>query len=386
MLLVRWFGLLLTIWSLQGGATPAYVTSGDGVEQQFRAYRSRLAEFRTSLRVLVAEGAPDLLEELADAPPRAVVYGYQILPSIVDATPGGSGGSVSSFTYSWPTTEGYVDGESEKLARATAGLARVRTTQADRRRQLLVALVDEYRTLVHDQRTVEQYIQYNRFWQQAIAEDRPRFDQLTTLYNSMVSGDPDTVRAIRDVLADPDVPPFVEAELSGDNVVLHVPLYTDIEDADFLERAEAAIEQMWQAADSARTYRVEVELHQVVASEVYGQDAAPDYGEHIDIKAHAARFPPDGAVLTTGAETTHAFVAGHVALGPGEVSARTIAHEFGHLLGFRDGYIRGYRDLGPDGFEIMELTSVFDDIMSAPREGDVQVAHFELILEALGMR
>ena len=75
-----------------------------------------------------------------------------------------------------------------------------------------------------------------------------------------------------------------------------------------------------------------------------------------------------------------------MALGPGEVSARTIAHEFGHLLGFRDGYIRGYRDLGSKGFEIIELTSVFDDIMSAPREGDVQVAHFELILEALGMR
>ena len=56
------------------------------------------------------------------------------------------------------------------------------------------------------------------------------------------------------------------------------------------------------------------------------------------------------------------------------------------MLGFRDGYIRSYRDLGSDGFEIMELTSVFDDIMSAPREGDVQVAHFELILEALGMR
>lgn len=385
MLVVRWFGLLLTIWSLQGGATPAYVTSGDGVEQQFHAYRSRLAEFRTSLRVLVAEGAPDLLEALADAPPRAVVYGYQILPSIVNATPGGSSVSVSSFTYSWPTTEVYVDGESEKLARAAAGLERVRTALAGRRR-LLVALVDEYRTLVHDQRTVEQYIQYNRFWQQAIAEDRPRFDQLTALYNSMVSGDPDSVRAIRDVLANPDVPPFVEAELSVDLVVLHVPLYTDIEDTDFLERAEEAIEQMWQAADSARTYRVEVELRQVVASELYGQDAAPGYGDHIDIKAHAARFPPDGAVLTTGAETTHAFVGGHVALGPGEVSARTIAHEFGHLLGFRDGYIRGYRDLGTDGFEIMELTSVFDDIMSAPREGDVQVAHFELILEALGVR
>jgi hypothetical protein len=72
---------------------------------------------------------------------------------------------VSSFTYSWPATEGYVDGESEKLARAAEGLGRARTARAGGRRQLLVDLVDEYRTLVHDQRTVEQYIQYNRFWQ-----------------------------------------------------------------------------------------------------------------------------------------------------------------------------------------------------------------------------
>ena len=60
-----------------------------------------------------------------------------------------------------------------------------------------------------------------------------------------------------------------------------------------------------------------------------------------------------------------------------------IAHEFGHVLGFRDGYIRGYRDLGETGFEILELTSAFDDIMSAPRQGNVHAVHFKLILDAL---
>jgi hypothetical protein len=34
----------------------------------------------------------------------------------------------------------------------------------------------------------------------------------------------------------------------------------------------------------------------------------------------------------------------------------------------------------------MELTSVFDDIMSAPREGEVQATHFELILNSLGQQ
>jgi hypothetical protein len=30
----------------------------------------------------------------------------------------------------------------------------------------------------------------------------------------------------------------------------------------------------------------------------------------------------------------------------------------------------------------MELTSAFDDIMSAPRDGNVQPAHFKLLLDA----
>ena len=42
------------------------------------------------------------------------------------------------------------------------------------------------------------------------------------------------------------------------------------------------------------------------------------------------------------------------------------------------------RDLGDRGFEILELTSVFDDIMSAPREGHVQAAHFKLLVDAAG--
>ena len=41
------------------------------------------------------------------------------------------------------------------------------------------------------------------------------------------------------------------------------------------------------------------------------------------------------------------------------------AHEFGHILGFKDAYFRGYRDLGADGFEVMEVVADVDDIMGA---------------------
>jgi hypothetical protein len=162
-----------------------------------------------------------------------------------------------------------------------------------------------------------------------------------------------------------------------------VRLYTDIEDEAFLSAAKAAIEEMWQASEAGVQYAVEIDLHRAPASQLYEAGNIPGRGDHLDLQRHAARFPTDGAVLTTGAESTHSFVGRYVALGPGDLSRRTLAHEFGHLLGFRDGYIRGYRDLGDGGFEILELTSSFDDIMTAPRQGRVQAAHFKLILEAL---
>src|SRR3989442_3574899 len=135
------------------------------------------------------------------------------------------------------------------------------------------------------------------------------------------------------------------------------------------------MEDMWRASDGDTTYALQIELKNV--------PPVPQRGDRIDVRTHADRFPEDGAVLTTGAQTTHSLVGRYVALAPGDLSVRTLAHEFGHVLGFRDGYIRGYSDLGEHGFEILELTSVFDDIMSAPREGHVQPAHFKLLVEGV---
>ena len=69
-----------------------------------------------------------------------------------------------------------------------------------------------------------------------------------------------------------------------------------------------------------------------------------------------------------------------MALGPGEISPNVLAHEFGHILGFAGEYLRGYRDLGEDGYEVLEVIPGADDLMAAPGEGKVSRSYFEVLL------
>ena len=383
MALMPMLALLLALQSPQAEDRPSYAREGDRIEQEFLAHRDKLIAFFSTLRELLDEQPPASGVNLPrlqpqDAPPASVGirFGYGVLPRIVEngaaAVP-----PVSVFSYSWPITDGYISGEGVKLDRAEETLRYVVKAPAEARPKLIADLVAEYRRLLNNQRTIDQYIQYNQFWQRSIAQDRVRFDQLTKVYELMKSDDPDIAKAIREVLGKPSVPSFIKIDRSAAprRVLIRVPVYTDIEDKEFLAKAKSAIEDLWQARDDDTLYRVEVEFRQL--------PPLAQLGDHIDVRAHASKFPEDGAILTTGAQTTHSFVGRYIALAPGDLPARTLAHEFGHVLGFRDGYIRGYRDLGEHGFEIMELTSVFDDIMSAPREGHVQVAHFKLLMDAL---
>lgn len=374
-------GLFLTAIPLWSEEPPAYVREGDRVEQQFRGQRDRLNAFFQELRATVqreapAPEAPNLMRQLQNAPPQTNVWGYRMLPRIVDIAQPPT--LISTFSYSWAVTEGYVRGEATKMDQARSDLARIAVVDPSEKLSLLVGLVAQYRDLVKNQRTVDQYIQYNRFWQREIAADRPRFDRLTQVYNMMKSGSPDTADAIRRVLGKPQAPRFLGVRREGSNsVLLQVRIYTDIEDDAYLSQAKSAIEATWRAEESGTKYAIEIDFRKVSLKD------SPQDGEHIDMEKHMARFPGDGGILTTGAQFTYGSVGRAVVLGPGDLAPRTLAHEFGHVLGFPDGYIRGYADLGDRGFEILELTSFFDDIMSAPREGHVQPAHFKLLMESL---
>lgn len=374
--------LAVALWSPQSDEDrPAYAREGDRIEQEFLEHRDRLVTFFSTLRSLMDQQPASVSVNLPrlepqDRPASATQrFGYGVLPRITDGSPGGTP-PVSVFSYSWPITDGYIAGERVKLGQAEDRLRQATTAAGDAKATVIAGLVSEYRTLLANHRTIDQYIQYNQFWQRSIAQDRPRFDQLTKIYDLLKSDEPDIAQAIREVLGKPEVPGFMKVDRSTPGrVIVRVPVYTDIQDDEFLARAKNAIEGLWQAPEGAVAYALNIEFRRVSPL------AQP--GDRVEVREIAERFPRDGAVLMTGAQTTHSLVGRYLALGPGDLSTRTLAHEFGHVLGFRDGYIRGYRDLGEHGFEILELTSVFDDIMSAPREGHVQAAHFKLIIDGL---
>jgi len=385
-----WIGIVLTLAAAQATQTanpPAYVREGDRVEQAFRAYRDRLEKFHTILLTTIQRDIPLLQSELREPPPQPVVYGYQLLPRIVDNA-FGEARPVASFAYSWPITRGYIDGEGIKLDRAEAEMQLAEKYTGVAQSTVILSLIGSYKSLLDNQRVIDQYIEYNRLWQRTIAENRPRYDELTKVYNLVQSADADTAAAIRQVLGQPLVPSAINVVTDDENhrVVLQVPIYTDIENEGFLAQAKSVIEQVWQARDADTSYSVEIEFRKISAAALYEGETVPQRGAHFEVNVHAARFPTGGLVLTTGAEMTNAIVKRYVALGPGDIFKRTLAHEFGHLLGFPDGYLRGYKDLGEMGLEIQELTTVFDDIMSSPRDGTVLPAHFKMIIEAVKQR
>ena len=100
----------------------------------------------------------------------------------------------------------------------------------------------------------------------------------------------------------------------------------------------------------------------------------------MNLKAHTARFPKDGGVLTTGTKSTYAIPRRSIVLGPKTIGTRTLAHEFGHILGFTDRYFRGYRNLESDGYKILEAVPNLFDIMASPGNGQVLRSHFNDLL------
>jgi hypothetical protein len=375
---------------------------GDAVEARYRAYKNRLEQLYGALSGPVKEIGPDLVAALEAARPKVLPHGYQILPKLSPDIPAPKERSrVQSARYSWPLTEQIIEREMEKIRGFDAELEQVSALTATAQRNVYEKLIAAYRQIGEWQPIIDAHVQYNRLWQAAIANDRAGYDRMTALHDAALER-----QAILDALSAADEgptdlperekmiarkiqaatganppPPFLRVEHSDAHLwVIHVPFYTDITDAGFIRAVKNSIENIWRVRDGEDEFRVEIFMTTVSAAGIYGEPRAPEKGEQIDTGKHVALFPGDGAVLTTGAITTHVFGRA-IILGPHDIAPRVLAHEFGHILGFKDVYFRGYKDLGEDGFLVMEVIADPDDIMGAPGIGPVLRRHFERVIE-----
>lgn len=392
----KWLFLLFSIAlsSAVHGQEAPYIVRGRRTDATRAAFAAHYDRVREALADAIRRDAPDLLPTLEPVPPPSAA-GYGRLPRLVDDGRPYAGPSYLLSNFSWSLSDSRlavqedalreVESTSETLAALPTAAARVKA---------LPAVIAGFRRVAEARRALEGNVSYNWFWQRQIALDRPRFDANTKLIDDAQAAAASGGNAGDFVAAGAprSLPPFVRYRLDGPKRhVFSVAVSSDVDEA-FLAHLIRAFEGHWRVEADGEEFAVRVDARHISPEQLYCAApsspacAPPALGAPIDVHAHLARFPADRAVITTGADALHVTGGRALMLTPYDVSPRVLAHEFGHLLGFDDGYVRGYRDLGADGFRILEFVPDMGDIMAAPGAGAVRLRHFRQLLAVASPR
>jgi hypothetical protein len=166
--------------------------------------------------------------------------------------------------------------------------------------------------------------------------------------------------------------------------LLRAPIATDVGDDRFLATFAEAVDTVWNQSQAQRQsgLRIEIEWVRRTPEGLY-PEGAPARGAAIDTTLHRKRFGPGTLVLTTGAVSTYAEDSA-IFLDTDPVTPHLLAHEFAHLLGFADGYLRAFEGSPDDpwGVVIHEITVSPDSLLSAPGHGRVTPEMVRRVLAA----
>ncbi|MEM7305772.1 MAG: hypothetical protein AAF682_03835 [Planctomycetota bacterium] len=395
--------LLLTLPAQDAGGAPGapdrvevpaeWTLALDWLREERDRFSSDLDRARAALLARADREDQALAQELRGKPAPVRERGYRVLPRLlddppqVDVTPRSTSYSLAgiSTAYAW-------------AVRDAAVLARV----ADERpADALGPLVERYERLRKKLKNLDEHISYHAYWQERAVLDNAFFagrnallavvEEWNRLRESGV--DPERSAELRRSWME-QLAPFRPAEglalehTADGALVLPVTVVTDIEDEAFLARFERAVVAAFVESEAARArgFRVELTLRRIPPAELYADGEAPARGAQIDEQAHVARFPEGALVLTTGAKSTHSYVARSIQLGADALPPRTLAHEFGHLLGFSDAYLRAYtgEPRGAFGVTLVEWSGLLGDLMGDSRRGRVSAEMVDVLIEAYG--
>lgn len=404
----------------------AYLDRGQEVTRLFDEYERELDLIFEYLAERVRIIDPAIYRDLQAAQQAKEKNGYQVIPRILPKSkkqPTRKKRPKPNY-FNWPICERAIQEELVKLHDVNVVISSRSVAAGVSERDFLVEQARHFIVLKKTWRKIQRWIKYNRVWQGKVASGRYErwYRDRTEMINQLIlrydlqelldvqddklffekvvaidEFDSDVVREeletrIREKIKSIDyaiwtrtkfnkLPAYVKlVKLSRTKTEFTVPLYTDIVDEEFLSRFTEIIESNWQAKIENHQYQVRVDLRRISPADLYSSDRVPENGEEIDENDHAARFPK-GAALTTGGRTTHS-IGSVILLGPKEIRETTLAHEFGHELAFRDRYFRGYADLGNDGYDLFEVGTNPNDIMSNPGSGEVLPQHFREIMDA----
>ena len=302
---VAFFCLLIFGTGHQSTATPkpalsfpAYLQRGNQVQKNYQSYSKHLGDYYKSLANSLKTRAPDLLPLLD--PPNSMERGYQILPVLLSESPPQKHSPARATGYSWPWTDRLIDREARQLLRSAAALSGIQAMSATQSRVVLEKLVLDYRQRRERQSNIDAHVQYNRFWQAAVATDRAGYDRQTALFNELLGRlethdglklwGPTAARdrvplnqvnsgvglanlastarksetlvthRIDAILHRMRTPAFVAIERKPHEWVFRVPLFTDIEDRDFVANVQRIIESTWQLRSGKNLFRVELDI------------------------------------------------------------------------------------------------------------------------------
>ena len=365
------------------------------VVEHLACERTRLADdlagIHTRLKARAAVEAPSLLARIRPAPPKPRPTGYALLPEFT--------ADVAEATV--PLTESRFSLESlvkasDSERRAASELA----LQVGMDSASLEPMVKSFERLKRQLAWLESSISYHRFWQKSADGSRAYFAGRNLLVEraralrQLQQQHADSAGAFQRALASAVAPfastPGLVWRRDPDGMrVFPIEVITDITDTLFLGRFASAVQWIWNESAPARErkFRVALKIVRRTPATLYPQ-GIPVVGSPVNETAHVARFPKGALVLTTGGGSTHATVNRYVQLGTAPVSARVLAHEFGHLLGFSDGYLRGTEGAGSDPFGLVfvEWTGILDDLMGSPGVGKLTMDMVDRLIAAYAPR